>query len=129
MPAGPIYSCCLAEDVNREYRPGETLTAHWIVSGNRINSGEPVPHIELDAHLSGPFATIEELKASSAADRAVVAFAAEPVAPSGLAGEQPVSVIAIPTTARPGYYNLVTAVREPGGSVSAGSVIRVVSRG
>lgn len=49
-------------------------------------------------------------------------YAAEPIVPSG----QPVSVISIPSTAQPGYYNLVTSVAESGGSVSGGNAIRIV---
>jgi hypothetical protein len=55
-------------------------------------------------------------------------FIAEPIRPSGQAGEQPVSFILIPPTAAPGYYNLTTTVIEPPGSHGGASIIHVVAQ-
>lgn len=59
-------------------------------------------------------------------DDASPAFTAQPVRPSGQAGEQLVSLIPIPPTAAPGYYTLITSVSDPAGSVSGASIIQVV---
>jgi hypothetical protein len=125
-PKGPTYSCCQTADIQREYRPGETLAIHWIVVPGEAGAGTQSQQLELNASLAGPFGKVDELKADDAARAAVSTLTAEPVRPSGVAGEQPVSTIAIPSDAAAGFYNLVTSVSEPGGSVSGASVIRVV---
>lgn len=127
VPAGPTYSCCRAADVHRDYRPGETLALRWIVIPAVQREGVQTPQVELKASLVGPFSTVGELKASPGATASgIVTFAAETVRPSGLAGEEPVSVIAIPSDAAAGYYNLITAVSEASGSIGGASVIRVI---
>jgi hypothetical protein len=121
---GPTYTCCEAADINRIYKPGETLTVHWIVVPATGAVSSPT-QVELRARLSGPYTTVDNLKATP--DNASPAVTARPVRPSGQLGEQPVSVIPIPPTAAPGYYNLVTSVSGPAGSVSGASIIRVVA--
>lgn len=125
---GPTYTCCATGDIDRDYRAGETLTLHWIVVPGQ--PGGAPPNVELNVWLSGPYSSVTELK-SAGADASGgpggFMFKAEPVRPSGAAGEQPVSLIAIPPTAAPGYYNLVTSIGEPGSSVSGASVIRIVA--
>jgi hypothetical protein len=121
--AGPTYTCCQAADINRTYQPGQTLTVHWIVVPASGGIGTPT-QVELRARLTGPHTTVDNLKATP--DDTSPAFTAQPVRPSGQAGEQPVSLIPIPPTAAPGYYNLITSVSDPAGSVSGASIIQVV---
>lgn len=131
-PAGPTstgqaYTCCAAADVNRDYEPGQTLTIHWIVAPGKLSRDSSPRQIELNARLTGPYATVGDLKA--AGDLAgELTFAAPPVRPSGQAGEQPVSSILIPPSAPAGYYNLVTSVTAPAGTTSGATVIRVISK-
>ena len=123
---GPRYTCCEANEIERAYQPGETLTIHWIVNPGTRMSGE----IELNAHITGPYATADNLKASGETGSAIggpQTVTAEPIHPTGDVGERPASIIVIPRTARPGSYNLVTSLTEPGATVSGASVIRVVS--
>jgi hypothetical protein len=125
---GPTYSCCAASDIERDYRAGETLTLHWIVVPGQPDG--PTPNVELNAWLSDRYSSVTELKSAEAGtSRGPGGFMlkAEPVRPSGAPGEQPVSRIAIPPTAAPGYYNLVTSINESGGWVSGASIIRIVA--
>ncbi|MEV0156650.1 hypothetical protein AB0H57_23380 [Micromonospora sp. NPDC050686] len=134
-PAGSVpapavtYTCCPAEDVDKLYRPGQTLTAHWAVESAEQPGGTP-PQVELTAHLTGPFATVADVKAAAEGVPAVaglVTFTAAPVRPSGRADERPVSTIVIGPDAKPGYYNLVTAVGDGDNAASGGeSIVRVV---
>ncbi|PSK63099.1 hypothetical protein B0E53_04968 [Micromonospora sp. MH33] len=136
-PAGPVtaasvtYSCCEARDVDRPYQPGQTLTVHWTVESPEEPGGTP-PEVELTARLTGPFATVGDLKAATEGTPNVpglVTFAAAPVRPSGTPDERPISTIVIAADAKPGYYNLVTSSVGDDNTASGGeSVVRVVPR-
>jgi hypothetical protein len=126
------YSCCAEADTARTYRPGETLTAHWIVKVTEQPPAGPATAgpVELTAGLSGPYASGTTLKQDqSGSDRAAgaVAYTAAPVHPSGRRDEQPVSTVRIAPDARPGYYNLATTVSQDGGSVAGASIIQIVA--
>ncbi|MDG4795758.1 hypothetical protein [Micromonospora sp. WMMD1082] len=130
-PPSVTYTCCTDEDVNTPYEPGQTLTVHWIVEHSPEPGGVP-PQVELTAHLTGPYATVEALKSAIVAARdipGVVTFAAAPVRPAGTPDEQPVSPITIPGEAQPGYYNLTTSVVDGDHTASGSSIVQVVSRG
>jgi hypothetical protein len=114
-------------DIDREYQPGEQLAAHWLVTSRQNGAVADPREVELNASLAGPYPTIGDMKSTSSAagvDHHV--FAAEPVRAYGQAGERPVSMILIPSTAPPGFYKLTTSVTERGGSVSGVSAIRIV---
>ena len=126
---GPAYTCCEAADVNRNYEPGDTLAIHWIVAPDELSTGGPAREVELTARLTGPYATVSDLKQATEGDKTGTGrstFIAEPIRPSGQPGEQPVSLVLIPPTAPPGFYNLTTAVSESGATVSGAAVIQVV---
>ncbi|MGN9803046.1 hypothetical protein [Micromonospora sp. L32] len=134
-PSGPVaaapvtYSCCEARDVDRLYQPGQTLTVHWTVESPDEPGGTP-PQVELTARLTGPFATVGDLKAATEGTvPGLVTFAAAPVRPSGAPDERPVSTIVIGQEAKPGYYNLVTSLVDNDNTASGGeSVVQVVPR-
>jgi hypothetical protein len=119
------YSCCEASDVKADYQPGDTYTVHWIVVDGSP-SADTVP-FALNASLSGPYSDVGALKGTDihglpAAD---ATYSAEPVHPAGTPGERPVSSNYIPSDAKPGLYNLVTSVSEPGGTTSGASIITI----
>jgi hypothetical protein len=92
--------------------------------------GAPPPQVTLTASLTGPYRSVEDLKAADTdvtTPTGASTLTAQPVQPSGQPAEQPVSVIALPATAVPGYYQLLTTAAEPAGAVSSGSVIQVAS--
>ncbi|WP_285561126.1 hypothetical protein [Actinoplanes regularis] len=131
VPAQVTYSCCADTDVDSLYRPGQTMSVHWTVE-SPDGPATSAPPVELTASLTGPYATVEELKtASEGRDIAagVVTFTAPPIRPTGTSGEQPVSSIPIGSDARPGYYNLATSMNEVGRSSGGASIIRVVAKG
>ncbi|BEL09466.1 hypothetical protein Q0Z83_076570 [Actinoplanes sichuanensis] len=127
--SGVTYTCCSAEDVDRPYRPGQTLLVHWTAE----SPAAPVtdsPQVELTARLTGPYATVDELKTAIGErgdDAGKVTFEAQPLRPTGTPGEQPVSSIPISSDARPGFYNLTTAENQAGRTASGGSIIRVIA--
>ncbi|MFG1872492.1 hypothetical protein [Micromonospora arborensis] len=122
------YTCCDGEDVDTVYRPGQEMTVHWIVRPASDPAVTPA-EVELTARLTGPYGDVSELKSAAGGTEppasGEVTFEAEPVRPSGAAGERPVSVIAIAEDAPPGYYNLLFSVHQGGGGVSGASVVRV----
>src|SRR5262249_55589760 len=95
-----------------------------IVGGTPADS--PAQGIELGAELTGSFRSVVELKDSGGAGAGVSTIKADPVWPTGVPGEQPVSVIPIPVTADSGYYNLTIAIVEAGSTIAAASVIQVM---
>ncbi|MFJ8581612.1 hypothetical protein [Micromonospora sp. NPDC093277] len=123
------YTCCEALDVDKPYQPGQTLTVDWTVESPEEPAGTP-PQVELAALLTGPFATVGDLKAATEGGAptvpGLVTFAAAPFRPSGMPDERPVSTIVIGPDAKPGYYNLVTSVVGDGNTTSGASIIRVV---
>jgi hypothetical protein len=125
------YSCCETKDIDTLYQPGQALTIHWLVSRSDMPGATP-PSVELAARLTGPFATVEALKAGTGDPPAagLVTYTATAVRPSGMPGEQPVSTIAIQSTAKPGYYDLRTSVTGLSGhdQVGGASIIRMISR-
>ncbi|MGW3855802.1 hypothetical protein [Micromonospora arida] len=122
------YTCCDGQDVDTVYQPGQEMTVHWIVQPGTDPAAKPA-QVELTARLTGPYGDISELKSAAGGTArpalGEVTFEAQPVRPSGAAGERPVSVIRIPEDAPPGSYNLIFAVDEGGGIVSGASVVRV----
>jgi hypothetical protein len=98
------------------------LTIHWIVNPSAGGNGE----IELNAQMTGLYATANDLKAGSGPSGAPV-LSADPIRPTGDADERPASVIVIPPTAPSGLYNLVMSLTEPGAIVSSAHIIRVVA--
>jgi len=128
-PVGPSYSCCEAKDIETVYRPGQTLALHWLVTPGEV--GAPARHLELAARLTGPFGSVDDLKATTsraghAAGR--VTFSAATVRPTGEPRERPVSSIAISPEAEPGYYDLISSVTEGGGTVSGETIIQVTAK-
>ncbi len=125
------YTCCDDEDVDTVYQPGQEMTVHWIVRPGADPAAKPA-EVELTARLTGPYGDVSELKsaAGGTARPAVgeVTFEAQPVRPSGAAGDRPVSVIPIAEDALPGYYNLIFAVHQGGGGVGGASVVRVAPK-
>ncbi|MFC0100984.1 hypothetical protein ACFFKH_26140 [Micromonospora marina] len=119
--APPTYTCCEALDVDRPYQPGQTLTVHWTVEFPDEPSSTS-PQVELAARLTGPYGTVDDLKAASTVP-GLVTFEAAPVRPVGAPGERPVSTIAIGADAEPGFYDLTTSVIGDGNTTTSGSSI------
>ncbi|GIF48078.1 hypothetical protein DFJ67_2028 [Asanoa ferruginea] len=118
------YSCCVAADVETQYRPGQTMTVHWIVQTPEGPVSGP-PQVELTASLAGPYASADDLKGGAAP---ATTYTAVPVRPAGTPDEQPVSTIVIGADAQPGYYNLVTSANQDGATAGGSSVVRVVAK-
>lgn len=113
----PAYTCCADLDVDKPYHPGQTLTVRWTVEPGSTSS-----QVELTAHLTGPYGTVDDLKAASAVP-GLVTFTAIPVRPAADSGERPVSTIVIGPDAEPGFYDLVTSVMDGGNATSSGSSV------
>ncbi|MGY4909168.1 hypothetical protein [Micromonospora aurantiaca (nom. illeg.)] len=113
----PTYTCCADLDVDKPYHPGQTLSVQWTVE-----PGSTSPQVELTAQLTGPYGTVDDLKAASAGP-GLVTFTATPIQPTGTPGERPASTIVIGPDAKPGFYDLVTSVVGDGNAITSGSSI------
>src|SRR4051812_26912732 len=58
------YSCCSSEDILAVRHPGEVMPLHWITAPAGPSAHGAVTPVRLEASLSGPFASISELKRS-----------------------------------------------------------------
>ena len=123
------YSCCSAALVDTVYHPGEVMAIHWTrVVLPPAMYGHGV--LLLSARLVGPFASVEELKAtitSSPSSRQAVNVASSVTRVRNTVAANPVTRVAIPSTAAAGYYNLtVTMGSSPRNIVTgAGTIVRV----
>ncbi|RAO32731.1 hypothetical protein ONO23_03149 [Micromonospora noduli] len=125
------YTCCDSTDVDTIYEPGQHVAVHWNVELGTGPAARP-SQVELAARLTGPYSSVGDLKNASRGKAqpasGEVTFEAPLVRPSGAADERPVSVISIGADALSGYYNLITSVRQGGGTVSGASVVRVATK-
>ncbi|WP_433825821.1 hypothetical protein ACQP2E_27395 [Actinoplanes sp. CA-015351] len=124
------YSCCADTDVDSPYHPGQVMSVRWTVESTNVPAAGGAAPVELSASLTGPYATVSELKSApedSTNAAEYVTLTAPPVRPSGTPGEKPVSTILISSDAGPGYYNLTTAMKQGEKIVDGASIIRVVT--
>ena len=123
------YSCCSAKFVDTVYRPGEVMVLRWIrtvvpPAGN--GHGDYL----LSARLSGPFSSVERLKFTFEASphaRAALNLSSPVIRVANTSGAKPVTVLRIPISAAPGYYNLSTTIGTSPRSVemSGASIVRI----
>jgi hypothetical protein len=99
----------------------------WTRTG-RLAPGQPPSALILSAVLMGPFSKVAALKNAirGGRDHSAVRFAAPQLRISRNPPRSPVSVIAIPADAPPGFYDLqIRVVFSTGGSVSGDSIVTV----
>lgn len=121
------FTCCSASITAKPWHPGQHLLIHWTEQGyTRAASGKKVA-ITLTAVLTGPYRTVMMLKAANARrlDSSRIIASALPIAITRVTPTPPVSVIAIPAGAAPGFYNLEFTVGSPNVSDSGDAIITV----
>ena len=124
-PAEFTYTCCRAADINPVRHPGDVVQLHWTSRLSTPARSQHVVHVRLSASMTGPYPSVADLKAAPTTRPGVVADRA---LTTDHAGGAPVSTLAIPKNAAPGFYNVTTSVADPGGRVSGSSVIRITPR-
>lgn len=134
-PVTFAYSCCRTVLVDTVYHPGSAIRVQWTRS-TQAPSSAPALRITLSVALSGPFKSVELLKTSIGGPhprKPPVTASAAPIRLSSEVAANPVSVLRIPRSAAPGYYNLAftAATGDHGGdgpsvdSLGGASIIRV----
>lgn len=117
------FTCCVSGDIRPIRHPGEAVKLHWINSSSDPASTGGVATVRLEAGLSGPFDSVDELKA---AEGGTATITAPVVLATTEPGSAPVSTLRIPKDASAGFYDLTTTISQGGGvTYSSGSVIRV----
>lgn len=119
------YTCCAASVVNRVHRPGEMFRVRWSAAAVAPQARSTGP-VTLTLRLTGPFSSIAALKRNPTG--ASMTVRASPVHTSDRAGGSPLSTLRLPRAAKPGFYDLTSAVHQGGGVVSGDSIIRVAAR-
>lgn len=124
----PVYqfTCCVSEDVNQTWRPGQTIELRWIVKqGAPSVSSTPHP-VTLFATMYGPYSDVESLK--KAGGTGAWAIQGSVVKTNDRTSSQPISTFILPSSLPPGYYNLMFADDFGSGhSANGAMVIRVGS--
>ena len=117
------YTCCSAGDIDAIRHPGDIIVIHWIAAPSDPLTNGPVTTVALTAGFAGPFATVSGLKASAGPST----VEAPVIVTTDQVGNPPVSIITIPKSAAPGYYNLTTTVALDCNQISGGHIIQVTS--
>jgi hypothetical protein len=119
--AATSYTCCLRDDVDRVWQPGETLTLHWTA---KPGTGSGASHVvRLTATLTGPYADVGALKRGGAAARRLQNTVTTTDERTETA---PVNSIVLPADLPPGLYNLATEIDYGDGNRTGGaSIVRV----
>ncbi len=127
-PATFTDGCCSAADLAQVVHPGDVLRVHWIVSpGPPSPSASPVP-VTLSASLAGSYADVAQLKGSVGRGAPSPTSTAPPVQTTDRAGGAPVTTIAVPADAAPGWYDLTTVVESSGGKLTGDHIVRIEPR-
>jgi hypothetical protein len=121
--SGVFYTCCDQTVVSTRWHPGQQLTIAWTRTAT-VPAGHPYLAVTLSAVLTGPFSKAVALKAAIGHHGSLTARA-----PTIRISRDPphsaVSVITIPASAPPGFYDLATIESSGGGTVSGESMITV----
>lgn len=118
------YTCCRSSDVDTVYRPGDTVTIHWIATSDPSQRSTSAHPVVLTASLTGAFGNAQAAK-HSATNVVAQTRRAEPIRTTDQVGGIPVSKIALPKDAAPGLYDLRTVMTTGGGSVTGAGIIRI----
>jgi hypothetical protein len=124
------YSCCTAAVLDAIYHPGEVIRLPWIATANTPGTGTAEVMVTLEAKISGPYKTVASLKSAFARHTPQLGqFNAEAVHIhiSSDSAERYVSVIRVPSNAKPGFYELTTTTSIPSLVTTGGAVIRIDS--
>jgi hypothetical protein len=123
--AGVFYTCCDDSVVSTRWHPGQQLTVGWTRTAT-VPAGHHFEAVTLSAVLTGPFSHAAALKSaisqghhgSLTVQSAKITISRDPPASAA-------SVITIPASAPPGFYDLETTESSGGGTVAGESVITV----
>jgi hypothetical protein len=119
------YTCCDDSVASTRWHPGQQLTVAWTRTAT-VPAGHRFPAVTLSAVLTGPFSNAVALKAaiSQGHHGSLTVHAAKKT----ISRDPPVSavsVMTIPASAPPGFYDLQTIESSGGGTVSGRAVITV----
>ncbi len=115
------FTCC-ANDLQQAWHPGQGIPLQWIAERAGTTS-DPAGHlIALTAVLTGPYASVAELKTGGPYARSL---AAEPLSVTDRMSGDPLSSIDLPLGLPVGWYNLAFAIKSAGGTVGSATVVQV----
>lgn len=123
------YSCC-QNGLPTVAHPGQDILLRWTASAEAPTTSTGTTAVTLSASVTGPFPTVTALKtAMSATKPPAPAARAVDVRTTDRAGGTPVSTVALPALAPPGFYDVRTAVVSGGGMSSGDAIVQVVTAG
>jgi len=122
---GVSYTCCDESLVATSWHPGQQLRVAWTRTAT-VPAGQHFQAVTLSAVLTGPFSKATALKTTiSQGHRGPLTAQSAKLTISQDPPGSAVSVIIIPASAPPGFYNLETIESSGGGTVSGATIITV----
>jgi hypothetical protein len=126
--AAHSYSCCIENTGNLTWHAGQKVSLTWQSTPGGMTTDDNRHQIVLSVSLTGPFATVDELKQATTQGlkpAGVRTINAAPVSVNDRTFLTPVSQLDLPADLPPGYYNLAQQSAQSGGSVVAGAIVIV----
>ena len=113
------FSCCFTNPDATVWHPGQQVPLDWTPEGGQATGDKMVAQVTLTAVLTGPYPTVHAASLGGPGHSSTAATAPViKVSTVSLSG--PVSVLTIPSSAAPGYYNLWTTAAAGGMSNGGG---------
>ena len=117
------FTCCAnSAALTHAWHPGQVITLQWSAESVGMTADDSQHPITLTAILTGPYASVASLKAGGTHSETLLA---SPMRVTDRTASSADSQIALPLDLAPGWYNLVTTIKSPGGSTSGATVIQV----
>ena len=122
------YHCCAEIGATTTWHPGQHVVIHWLAQpvGSRA---EPSPvSISLTVRLTGPFASVDALKAAVSTKQlppGTRTYEGVPASVTDRSGGAPTSELYLPNDLPAGYYNLESAESYASDKQSGATIVVV----
>ena len=124
------YSCCQNGETTQVWHPGEQRTIAWTAVPGAMTSDPRPAKVTIRSRLSGPFASVAELKNASANPNSNTArrkIDGTPLQIDNRTVNGVVSVVQLPADLPAGFYNLDLVTDYGNGNSSRSSSVIVVN--
>ena len=122
------YNCCVELSATEVWHPGQHLTLHWTAQTTTTSDATAHP-VVLKLTLTGPFATIDQLKTAISQNTkpiGVRTIDAPAVTVTDQTGGSPAGELDLPSDLPVGFYNLGTQTASGGFSAGGGAIIQIL---
>lgn len=118
-------TCCAKADIDQPWRPGTAVQLHWIIQQAPRTTTNPSHTVTISTVLTGPYPSVESLKASNVAARTVTGSVIQfddRIRPNA----EVATTFALPADLPAGFYRLdIKWDFGDGNSAGSGTVVQV----